>query len=557
MAARIRRFAALLAAALVMTAGCAHQTPSISGAYSSKDGSFTDKLVPAETPKIPVVLRYVAIEKLTALSPEHPQRAVALTAAQREQFTREFLPALTRDLYHGGRFRPPEPGEEPYKLDLWFTEIGTRVGPGYTVMTVVGTLLLGLPFLLGAPTQRIRAESEIHAQLIAPSGVLVLQTDSGVYRPVHRGVYYGGASRRSLGDAVAPVVDAVKFESSLHWRDISDQREYLFWSVKSFYEPGPKMLAGMLTPDPYTPRGIVPHLDPKRPHFLGDPPNDPTAVQVATSGDPAPPSVAVAPPHQPAPFLRATPQPATFVLSIGIDRYRDAPRALGAEDDARRVDQLFAETFAVPTAHRRLLLGDRATRSDIDHGLRWLADNVRKGGRAVVYFSGHGAPDAATGAPYLVPYEVDPAAISESSLQLADVERRLAALPIRDVVLVIDACFSGTGPRSIAPTGARPLVFVDPTAQVVRLAAAGVKESAGTTAAGDGGLFTHYLLQALGDGKADTNGDGQVTFVELDAWLIPRVAAAARTLGRTQTPSFQSGSKRTDDIVLGWGYPID
>jgi WD40 repeat protein len=44
--------------------------------------------------------------------------------------------------------------------------------------------------------------------------------------------------------------------------------------------------------------------------------------------------------------------------------------------------------------------------------------------------------------------------------------------------------------------------------------------------------FVDYLLEALADGMADTNGDGYITFSELSSYLIPRAS------NRQQTPAF-------------------
>jgi tetratricopeptide (TPR) repeat protein len=45
-------------------------------------------------------------------------------------------------------------------------------------------------------------------------------------------------------------------------------------------------------------------------------------------------------------------------------------------------------------------------------------------------------------------------------------------------------------------------------------------------------FFVDYFLEALAEGKADTNGDGYITFSELSSYLIPRAS------NRQQTPSF-------------------
>ena len=72
-----------------------------------------------------------------------------------------------------------------------------------------------------------------------------------------------------------------------------------------------------------------------------------------------------------------------------------------------------------------MALDDHATRSDIDKQLEWLAANVQPGGRIYFYFSGHGAPDASAGTPYLLPYDGDPKFLQKTALPLASVLKEL------------------------------------------------------------------------------------------------------------------------------------
>ena len=53
------------------------------------------------------------------------------------------------------------------------------------------------------------------------------------------------------------------------------------------------------------------------------------------------------------------------------------------------------------------------------------------------------------------------------------------------------------------------------------------------------------LLQGLGGGRADNDGDGQITLQELLSWVRPRVSREARRDNREQTPQ----------VVVGDGVP--
>lgn len=87
----------------------------------------------------------------------------------------------------------------------------------------------------------------------------------------------------------------------------------------------------------------------------------------------------------------------------------------------------------------------------------------------------------------------------------------------------MDACFSGTGGRSVLAKGTRPLVAkVD--------LASGSDEITGIDAPSAHGLFTYHLLKGL------SAKGGKATFKALHDYLAPKVQDAARRENRDQTP---------------------
>lgn len=258
-------------------------------------------------------------------------------------------------------------------------------------------------------------------------------------------------------------------------------------------------------------------------------------------------------------LVSASPQPASYALIIGIEKYRDVPAATGARRDAERFAELVHTTLGVPDDHVRLLLDDRASKTDITKQLRWLSTNVPPGGRIYVYFSGHGAPDPTSGVSYIVPYDGDPQYLGESAIKMSQILGDLEKTRAKDVIAIADSCFSGAGGRSVLAPGTRPLVRVEPVktaARVALLSASSGAEISGPTADGKGGLYSKYLFDAIGSGQADINGDAQISLKELDEWIKPRVQREARKANRDQTPSVQLGKKlgAPDDFIVAWGY---
>ena len=264
---------------------------------------------------------------------------------------------------------------------------------------------------------------------------------------------------------------------------------------------------------------------------------------------------------EPTTVLSATPQPNAYALVIGIEDYRDVPPVPGAEQDASRIVEVLRTTLGLPENNIVLATGKRASRSDIIKQIRWLQANVPAGGRIYFYFSGHGAPESSSGASYLVPWDGDPRFLDDTALPLSQVITMLEQTKAKEVLAFADSCFSGAGGRSVLPPGARPLVRMKapdaPKTRVALYSAASGAEISGPIPGGHGGLFSSYVAEALGTGRADLDGDGQITLQELVDWVGPRVARDAKRDNREQNPSLLLGRKlgSARDFVVGWGYP--
>ncbi|MEQ9320453.1 MAG: caspase family protein, partial [Polyangiaceae bacterium] len=267
-------------------------------------------------------------------------------------------------------------------------------------------------------------------------------------------------------------------------------------------------------------------------------------------------SVASAAPASGAPagLLSGAPQAASYVLVVGVEAYRDLPAPKGARADALAFAEVAKTPFGVTGDRLRVALDDRATGADIRRGLKWLAETVPAGGRAYLYFSGHGAPDPSTGASYLVPYDGDPLALDETALPLSEVMNKLGGGTAGETLVILDSCFSGAGGRSVLPEGTRPLVRLRTSpvpGTVALLTAATGAQISGATEAGDRGLFTTHVVDALGRGRADIDGDAQITLAELMTWLGPRGAGDAKAAGREPHPSLGVGGHREPAPYVG------
>jgi hypothetical protein len=281
----------------------------------------------------------------------------------------------------------------------------------------------------------------------------------------------------------------------------------------------------------------------------------------STDHDPAPasPPLPLVPSPSPgtAPFFPGASQPNAYAFVVGIEDYKNGPRSKGARADAVRFAELAHGTLGLPEKNIKLALEDKADHLAFDMTTEWLNLNVPRGGRIYFYFAGLGGVRRQV--EYLVSYDADPHALDKTAVSLPMLLQGFAQTRAKDVIAIVDAGFSGAGGRSM-PTGEGkpPGQISDPEVppRVVLVAAVTSAEIA-STVEGAGGVFTRYLMDALGTGRADIDGDGRVTLQELMAWVGPRVARHVRRDKRTQTPAVYvgPGTGPVGQVVLASGLP--
>lgn len=235
-----------------------------------------------------------------------------------------------------------------------------------------------------------------------------------------------------------------------------------------------------------------------------------------------------------APARRSAERPSDFALLIGIDEYQTLPKAEFGVRDAQTVRRHF-EALGVPARNIISLEGSQATGGKMKSYLQqWLPRNVKPESTLFVYYSGHGAPDPASGDAYLVPWDTDPMFLETTAYPLKQFYSELTALRAKRVVVALDACFSGSGGRSVLAKGARPLVAkvdesVPAAANLTVLAAASGAEITGSLDEQGHGIFTYHFLKGLTGGAKTPRA--------LYDYLKPRVQDDARRQNREQSPT--------------------
>jgi peptidoglycan hydrolase-like protein with peptidoglycan-binding domain len=177
-----------------------------------------------------------------------------------------------------------------------------------------------------------------------------------------------------------------------------------------------------------------------------------------------------------------------------------------------------------------------------------LFDYVRAGkSDVIVFYSGHGVPGLTDRKGYLLPVNADPNRAELNGYSLDTLLANLAKVPVRSMVVYLDACFSGESQKGMLVQATSGLTvearLPDTSKSMVVVTAAQNDQFASWDEDAKHGLFTKHLLEALrgeADGEGYGNRDGKVTLAELHSYLDEEMTyQARRRWSRDQNASVQ------------------
>jgi uncharacterized caspase-like protein len=250
------------------------------------------------------------------------------------------------------------------------------------------------------------------------------------------------------------------------------------------------------------------------------------------------------------PSIKAKPNKNAYAIVIGIEHYRQKlPKADFATSDAKLMSEYLTKAMGYPEENVILLLNDRALQSDLTKYFeKWLPNNVDKASTVFIYYSGHGAPNPKTGDAYLVPYDGDPSFIDQTGYSLKRLYESLNKLQTREIIVVLDSCFSGAGGRSVLAKGARPLVMnlqnnMALSKNMTVLSASSGEQISSTYDEKGHGLFTYFMLKGIKNEDV-VQPDGSIAISDLFNYLKPQVERIARKqYNNEQTPQLIGAKK--------------
>lgn len=238
-------------------------------------------------------------------------------------------------------------------------------------------------------------------------------------------------------------------------------------------------------------------------------------------------------------FARAEPR---IAIVVGNDAAAGRAPLRFAKADAQRVRDVLVSLGQVDDAH--VLLD--ADAEALDDALEAVGRELKaRGGQGTVlfYYSGH-ADDRAL-------------MMGATRYRFRDLRARLAGLPARLYVAMLDACESGAATRAKGGH-AVPVVdlrIFDPTDTYrggVFLTSSAAGELSHESDQLQASFFTHYLLAGL-RGAADLSGDGRVSLEE--AYRYAYQATVSRTQGSlhgTQHPTYDVDVAGRGQVILTW-----
>ncbi len=221
--------------------------------------------------------------------------------------------------------------------------------------------------------------------------------------------------------------------------------------------------------------------------------------------------------------------------------------------------------------HLRILVDAKATGPGILDGLKWLAAQVAADAdaTAVVFFSGHGWLEEASGQYFLVPHDAEPPTFAERALPAETFTEALREVRPERLLVFLDCCHAG-GMASAKGAGSAPMppgfeqsAVPKDLARELRQGAGRVVFSSSTGAQRSWtrpdntmSIYTHHLIEAL-KGAGNRPGDTDVRVSNLMNYLARAVPESARVLCRQeQTPFFEMAAEDFPVALLRGRQPL-
>ena len=244
----------------------------------------------------------------------------------------------------------------------------------------------------------------------------------------------------------------------------------------------------------------------------------------------------------------------SWAVIIGVDNYLHLSPLAYAVDDAKAVARVLSrQGFSVTPLYNK-----QATRQAILRELRQnILTRVQKEDRVLIFFAGHigetGGSGDAQAVGYMMPVDTEPGLLAKSAISMELLRELSNGIPAKHVLFVIDICYGGipgSRLRSLPPMTKDYLKVItrEPGRQLMTAGGTGQQALAGPK--WKHSVFTYYLLEGIGKGYGDLNGDGIIPASELFTYLDEHVQSAALRHDHVQRPELWGLTPEKGEFVF-------
>ena len=224
----------------------------------------------------------------------------------------------------------------------------------------------------------------------------------------------------------------------------------------------------------------------------------------------------------------------TFAVIIANENYQSVASVPYALNDGNIFREYCLKTLGIP--EKQIKYVPNATGNQIIAQVNWLQNicEVFEDAHVIFYYAGHGIPDESSRTAYLLPVDGIGTDVT-TGYKLDKLYAALGSLPVENVTVFMDACFSGSKREEGMLASARGVAIKaksgQPQGKMVVFSAAQGDETAYPNNEEHHGMFTFYLLKKLQETR------GEVTLQELGDYIVKNVSQQSILLnGKSQTP---------------------
>lgn len=203
-------------------------------------------------------------------------------------------------------------------------------------------------------------------------------------------------------------------------------------------------------------------------------------------------------------------QDKTFAVIIANESYENEKKVDYAFNDGQMFREYCQKVMGIPTSN--IHFRPNATRNNILFEVDWIEKTAKAfngDAKFIVYYAGHGMPDDDSKEAYILPVDGFSSKL-ESGYKLSDLYETLSDIPSQNVIMFLDACFSGSARDGQTLASARAVAIKpklsQPKGNLVVFSAVSNNETAYPYKEKHHGLFTYFLLKKL----KETTGELQL-----------------------------------------------